>query len=63
MTSLSAAAAAARAEFLASPERQEGTLSHHGLQGFLLFTLACAPEQVSPYQWMVSLLQRDGRGR
>ena len=62
MTSLSAAAAAALAEFLESPERPEGTLSYHGLQGFL-FTLACAPEQVSPYHWMVSLLQRDGRGR
>ena len=37
--------------FLASPERPEGTLSYHGVQGFL-FAVACAPDLIKPSEWL-----------
>lgn len=37
--------------FLESPDRGEGTLKYHELQGFL-FVLACTPELVPPSEWI-----------
>ena len=38
-------------DFLASPERPEGTLRFHELQGFL-FAVACSPETIPPSEWL-----------
>ena len=38
-------------EFLGSPERPEGTLRFHELQGFL-FAIACSPETIAPSEWL-----------
>lgn len=38
-------------EFLASPERPEGTLRYHELQGFF-FAITCSPELIPPSEWM-----------
>ena len=38
-------------KFLAAPQRPEGTLSFHQVQG-LLFAIACSPEPVMPSEWM-----------
>lgn len=43
------------AEFLAAPERAEGTLTYHETQGFL-FAVACSPELVMPSEWMPIVL-------
>ncbi|MHB9111602.1 MAG: UPF0149 family protein [Thermoleophilia bacterium] len=45
-------------EFLAGPERPEGTMSYFHLAGFM-FALACAPEPVMPSEWM-PLVFNDG---
>ena len=37
--------------FLDSPDRPEGTLSYHELQGFL-FAIACSPEMIPPSDWL-----------
>ena len=41
-------------EFLASPERPEGTLTYHAVQGFL-FAVACAPELIKPSEWLPAI--------
>ena len=38
-------------KFLESPERPEGTLKFHELQGFL-FAIACSPETIAPSEWL-----------
>ena len=38
-------------QFLESPERPEGTLKFHELQGFL-FAIACSPETIAPSEWL-----------
>jgi uncharacterized protein len=38
-------------QFLASPDRPEGTLNYHQLQGFL-FAVTCSPEIIVPSEWM-----------
>lgn len=48
---LSSADTTALKDFLDSPNRPEGTLRFHELQGFL-FTIASSPETVPPSEWM-----------
>jgi uncharacterized protein len=38
-------------EFLASPDRPEGTLTFHEFQGFI-FAIAAAPEIIPPSEWL-----------
>ncbi len=38
-------------QFLSSPDRPEGTLNYHQLQGFL-FAICCSPELVLPSEWI-----------
>ena len=38
-------------EFLEGPERPDGTLWLHELQGFL-FAVACSPETIAPSEWL-----------
>lgn len=37
--------------FLAAPQRPEGTLTFHAVQGFF-YTLACSPEMITPSEWL-----------
>ena len=37
--------------FLAAPQRPEGMLTFHKLQGFL-FAMACAPALIKPSEWL-----------
>jgi len=39
------------ASFLSSPQRPDGTLTFHEVQGFL-FAISCAPELVKPSEWL-----------
>jgi uncharacterized protein len=39
------------AEFLDDPDRPDGTLRFHELQGFL-FAIACSPETIAPSEWL-----------
>ena len=39
------------AEFLDDPDRPDGTLRFHELQGFL-FAVACSPETIAPSEWL-----------
>lgn len=56
------------AEFLDHPDRPDGTLRFHELQGFL-FAIACSPETIAPSEWLPIVAKRDsefrgpGRGR
>lgn len=48
-------------KFLASPQRPEGTLSYHALQGFL-FAVASAPVLIKPSEWLpVIFNEQDGQ--
>jgi len=46
------------AAFLGAPERAEGTLSYHGIQGFL-FAVASAPEMVSASELLPAICGED----
>jgi len=46
-------------EFLKSPERPDGTLWLHELQGFL-FAIACSPETIAPSEWLPMIGDDEG---
>jgi len=46
------------ARFLGSPDRPEGTLGYHEVQGFL-FAIACAPELVKPSEWLPLIFNEE----
>jgi uncharacterized protein len=45
--------------FLAAPDRPEGTLTYHELQGFL-FAVSSAPELVRPSEWLPEIFDQKG---
>jgi len=45
-------------EFLDRPERPDGTLRFHELQGFL-FAITSSPETIAPSEWL-SMIGNDG---
>ncbi len=47
--------------FLAHPDRPEGTLSYHAVQGFL-FAVASCPEPVLPSEWMPAVFDDQSPG-
>lgn len=47
--------------FLSSPDRPEGTLGFHELQGFL-FAIACAPQLIMPSEWMPLIFNEEEAG-
>lgn len=47
-------------EFLAAPERPQGTMTYFELAGFL-FAVACAPEMIRPSEWIpLVFAEEDG---
>ena len=46
-------------EFMESPERPDGTLRFHELQGFL-FAIACSPETIAPSKWLPMIGDDEG---
>jgi len=46
-------------EFLDSPERPDGTLRYHELQGFL-FAIASSPETIAPSEWLPMIGDDEG---
>ena len=46
-------------EFLDSPERPDGTLRFHELQGFL-FAIASSPEMIAPSEWLPMIGDDEG---
>jgi uncharacterized protein len=47
--------------FLASPQRPDGTMTFHQLQGFL-FAIACAPELIKPSEWLPLVFNEQEAG-
>jgi yecA family protein len=47
------------AKFLDHPERPDGTLRLHELQGFL-FAIACSPETIAPSEWLPLIGNDEG---
>lgn len=58
---LSPADISALGTFLCSPNRPDGTLSFHELQGFL-FAIACSPETIPPSEWLPIISNDEDMG-